>query len=93
MKLIKILIIILFINKSNSFADNFKNFDQWKKDFKIIALANNIEETTFEKVMSNVKNLSKVIEYNRDQTEFYKDNKTYMDKRTSQQKQKHVVHF
>ena len=38
-------------------------------------------------VMSNVKYLPKVIEYDRFQPEFYEDTKTYIGKRTSKQKQ------
>ena len=86
MKLIKLITIIIIFSISKSYADNFKEFDQWKSNFKEIALAKDISETTFDKVMSNVKYLPKVIEYDRFQPEFYEDTKTYIGKRTSKQK-------
>ena len=86
MKLIKLITIIIIFSISKSYADNLKEFDQWKSNFKEIALAKNISEVTFDKVMSNVKFLPKVIEYDRFQPEFYEDTKTYIGKRTSKQK-------
>ena len=86
MKLIKLITIIIIFGISKSYADNLKEFDQWKSNFKEIALAKDISETTFDKVMSNVKYLPKVIEYDRFQPEFYEDTKTYIGKRTSKQK-------
>ena len=86
MKLIKLITIIIIFGISKSYADNLKEFDQWKSNFKEIALAKNISEATFDKVMSNVKFLPKVIEYDRFQPEFYEDTKTYIEKRTSKQK-------
>ena len=86
MKLIKLITIIIIFSISKSYADNLKEFDQWKSNFKEIALAKDISETTFDKVMSNVKYLPKVIEYDRFQPEFYEDTKTYIGKRTSKQK-------
>tara|TARA_A100000164_G_scaffold378725_1_gene421066 strand:- start:322 stop:1320 length:999 start_codon:yes stop_codon:yes gene_type:complete len=85
MKLIKIFLILLFIN-SNSFANNIEDFNNWKKKFKERAMSNNISETTFEIAMANVKFLPKVIEYDRFQPEFYEDTKTYIGKRTSKTK-------
>ena len=69
------------------------NFDEWKKNFKKEALNNNISEKTFDIVMSNVKFLPKVIEYDRYQPEFYEDTKTYISKRTSKKKLKKVLIF
>ena len=88
MKTIKYLIIIflLFFN-SISFA-NDDSFNVWLKKFKIYALKNNISETTFDKSMSNVVFLPKVIKYDRFQPEFYEDTKTYIGKRSSKQKVK-----
>jgi membrane-bound lytic murein transglycosylase B len=86
MKINKYLIIIflLFIN-SISFAKD-DSFNTWLKKFKIYALKNNISEKTFDKSMSNVVFLPKVIKYDRFQPEFYEDTKTYIDKRSSKQK-------
>ena len=94
MKLINILIIFLFVNFTNSFANNeTNNFNKWKLEFKKIALKNNISESTFDKVMSNVKFLPKVIEYDRFQPEFYEDTKTYIQKRTSNKKLNKGINF
>ena len=54
-----------------------------EKNFKSLALKNDISEKTFDTVMSDVKFLPKVIEYDRYQPEFYEDTKTYISKRTS----------
>jgi len=88
MKTIKYLIIIsLLFTNSISFA-NDDSFNVWLKNFKIYALKNNISETTFDKSMSNVVFLPKVIKYDRFQPEFYEDTKTYIGKRSSKQKVK-----
>ncbi len=86
MKLIRFLIIILFSSGLNVFADINLEFEKWKKNFKIIALNNNISEDTFDLVMSNTKFLPNVIKYDRFQPEFYEDTKTYISKRTSNKK-------
>ena len=62
----------------------------WKKNFKKLALNKGISKVTFDKAMSNVKFLPKVIEYDRYQPEFYEDTKTYVSKRTSKKKLKVV---
>ena len=93
MKLIKILLIILITNISNGFANNIEEFNQWKLDFKKIALTKSISETTFDMVMTNVKFLPKVIEYDRFQPEFYEDTQTYIGKRTSKQKLNKGISF
>ena len=71
---------------SKSFAQENIEFNTWKKNFKKVALKNNISENTFNMVMSNAKFLPKVIEYDRYQPEFYEDTKTYITKRTSKKK-------
>jgi membrane-bound lytic murein transglycosylase B len=88
MKQINFFFIILIISFSNLIANDDIEFSEWKKKIKILALANNISEETFDKTMSNVKFLSKVIGYDRHQPEFYEDTKTYISKRTSQKKVK-----
>ena len=77
---------MLLISITSSFVDKSEDFNKWKKEFRIRALANNISANTFDIVMANVKFLSKVIEYDRYQPEFYEDTKTYIGKRTSSQK-------
>tara|TARA_B110001452_G_scaffold44853_1_gene34276 strand:+ start:5006 stop:6004 length:999 start_codon:yes stop_codon:yes gene_type:complete len=63
-----------------------KTFNEWLIDFEKYALKNNISKITFNKTMSNVVFLPKVIKYDRFQPEFYEDTKTYVSKRTSNQK-------
>ena len=86
MKRIKFIIFFILIFISSSFADINTDFENWKVNFKKIALENNISEETFDKVMSNTKFLSDVIKYDRYQPEFYEDTKTYISKRTSTKK-------
>ena len=86
MKLIRLILIILILNIKSGYSNNYE-FDEWKANFKILALNNDISENTFDLVMTNVKYLPKVIEYDRYQPEFYEDTKTYISKRTSKQKQ------
>ena len=75
MKLIKLIVIFLVFSIKFSFAYDVKDFDEWKLKFKKIALKNDISNDTFDIVMSNVKYLPKVIEYDRFQPEFYEDTK------------------
>ena len=86
MRQINIFISLLFISINYSFADINDDFEIWKKNFKIVALKNNISEKTFNLVMSDTKFLSDVIKYDRYQPEFYEDTKTYISKRTSSKK-------
>ena len=93
MKLIILLLIILFSSSLNVFADIDLQFEKWKKNFKIIALNNNISEDTFDLVMSNTKFLPNVIKYDRFQPEFYEDTFTYITKRTSEKKLEKGISF
>jgi len=72
---------------------NSSTFENWKNDFKKIAIKQGISELTFDKAMANVKFLPKVIEYDRYQPEFYEDTNTYVSKRTSQKKLKKGLSF
>ena len=93
MKLTKFLIIFFILGIKFSFAYDAAEFKNWKLNLKTIALKNNISEDTFNLVMSNVKFLPKVIEYDRFQPEFYEDTKTYISKRTSKNKVKKGLSF
>ena len=93
MKLIRLILIFFFLNITNVFADNLKEFNLWKLNFKTVALDNNISESTFDETMTNVKFLPKVIEYDRFQPEFYEDTKTYIKKRTSTKKLEKGIDF
>ena len=88
MKIIRYFIILfLFITNGTLYA-NDDSFNDWLKNFKVYALKNNISELTFNRAMSDVIFLPKVIKYDRFQPEFYEDTKTYIYKRSSQQKVK-----
>ena len=93
MKQISIFFVIFAFLTSNTLAQNFTEFDTWKKQFKVVALKNKISEKTFDLVMSNVVFLPKVIEYDRYQPEFYEDTKTYISKRSSNKKVKKGISF
>ena len=93
MKLIKYILIIFIINFTSSFSNDQIDFLKWKKNFKKIALKNNISETTFDIVMAKVKFLPDVIKYDRYQPEFYEDTKTYISKRTSKKKVSKGIDF
>ena len=93
MKLISQILFLLLLTISNCYSSENINFKEWKKNFKKVALANNISEKTFDEAMENVKFLPKVIEYDRFQPEFYEDTKTYISKRTSIKKLKKGLDF
>ena len=86
MKITKILAFIsvcFFFSITSSYSFTF---NQWKINFKKVALSEGISETTFDNIMKNAIFLPKVIEYDRYQPEFYEDTKTYISKRTSKKK-------
>ncbi len=82
---LSIVFFIVYLPLLNAEENSFK---EWLNEFKIIALNNNISETTFDVAMSNVVYLPKVIKYDRFQPEFYEDTKTYISKRTTKNKVK-----
>jgi len=88
MKIIKYLFILFLLFTHSTVNANNKSFNEWLKAFKTHALKNNISETTFDLVMSDVIFLPKVIKYDRFQPEFYEDTKTYISKRSSNTKVK-----
>ena len=88
MKMNKIFLILFLYLVSLPVMSNEISFSDWLKDFREYALKQNISEKTFNKAMSNVEFLPKVIKYDRFQPEFYEDTKTYISKRTSDQKVK-----
>ena len=93
MKLSNYIFIILILSFTQSLAYSQSDFLVWKKNFKKVALQNNISEVTFNKVMANVKFLPNVIKYDRYQPEFYEDTKTYISKRTSSKKVSKGLNF
>tara|TARA_Y100001958_G_C21185775_1_gene514877 strand:- start:341 stop:1336 length:996 start_codon:yes stop_codon:yes gene_type:complete len=87
MKILAILLkFILIFTFTNLHAN--QDFELWLLDFKKTAVKNGISEKTVNDVMKDAKFLSKVIEYDRYQPEFYEDTKTYVKKRTSNDKVK-----
>ena len=91
MKIIRYFIILFLFFTNSALCGNDDSFNKWLKNFKIYALKNNISEITFNKVMSDVIFLPKVIKYDRFQPEFYEDTKTYITKRSSNQKVKQGI--
>ena len=69
---------------SNVFAN--QDFDLWLKKFQKTAIESGISKKVVNEIMSNVKFLPKVIEYDRYQPEFYEDTFTYIKKRSSNRK-------
>jgi len=92
MKLISFFLIIL-LYFSNAYSNVESDFELWKKEFKVFALANGVSEKTYLKTIPKVKFLPKIIEYDRFQPEFYEDTKTYISKRTSEAKVKKGLEF
>ena len=91
MKIIKYFIILFLFHTNVSLSANDLSFKDWLINFKIHALKNNISESTFDMAMSDVIFLPKVIKYDRFQPEFYEDTKTYITKRSSDQKVKQGI--
>ena len=88
MKMIKFFFILVFTFFMSSSMSDEETFESWLLEFKKYALQKNISEETFNKSMSHVIFLPKVIKYDRFQPEFYEDTKTYISKRTTEQKVK-----
>jgi membrane-bound lytic murein transglycosylase B len=88
MKLIKLSFFLLFLFSPLFATANEQDFEKWKNDFKKRALQNDISENTFNKTMIKTRFLPKVIKYDRYQPEFYEDTKTYISKRSSNDKVK-----
>ena len=93
MKITKLFLTFFVIFFTFTLNCNSSTFENWKNDFKKIAIKRGISELTFDKAMENVKFLPKVIEYDRYQPEFYEDTNTYVSKRTSQKKLKKGLKF
>ena len=88
MKIIKYLLILFLLLFNSTLNANDNLFNKWLKNFKELALKNDISENTFDVAMSDVEFLPKVIKYDRFQPEFYEDTKTYISKRSTDLKTK-----
>ena len=93
MKIIKTFLIITLFSFHNVYADNKVEFENWKDQFKSQALSNDISEKTIDMVMTNVKFLPKVIEYDRFQPEFMKILKHIFQKDHQIRKLKRELNF
>ena len=84
LKFSKIIILSIFIiltfSKSYSAEDNFK---AWLTKFKKYATSKGISASTVESVMGDAKFLSKVIEYDNRQPEFFEKTNEYISKRAT----------
>ncbi len=78
----------IFFIKVFSTAYANEDFNLWLQDFKKSAIKKGISKKTVDETMKDAKFLSKVIEYDRFQPEFYEDTYTYIKKRTNQSKVK-----
>ena len=87
LKIINLTIIINFFLTINLYAQT-QPFQDWLKNFKAKAIQSGISKSVVEDVLSDVKFLPKVIEYDRYQPEFYEDTFSYIKKRTSRKKVK-----
>ena len=85
--ILALLSFIFFINNF-SYANTSNDFDLWLVDFKKKAVNQGISKKTVDSAMKNAKFLSKVIEYDRYQPEFYEDTNTYIKKRANKDRVK-----
>ena len=58
MKQISFIFILVFFIINSAFSNTDIEFQKWKKNFRKVALKNNISETTFDIVMKNSKSVS-----------------------------------
>ena len=86
MKKIKIYIFFLIIITNFKAYSNEVTFNEWKKNFKLIALERGVSLYTIERTIDKSIFLKDVIKYDRYQPEFYEDTKTYISKRANSRK-------
>ena len=84
-KILGLILSFSILIDSDSFAVN-NDFALWKNSFKKRAVQSGVSKEIVEEIMSEAKFLSKVIEYDRFQPEFYEDTFTYINKRSSKKK-------
>ncbi len=84
-KLILLSQLLLFASQLKASDESFNN---WLDNFKNLAQSEGVSKNTINEVLTNVRFLPKVIEYDRYQPEFYEDTHTYISKRTSNNKVK-----
>ena len=88
MKKNKLLLLILINYLLFPLTANSQTFDEWRINFSKYASSQGVSDKTLLLIIDNLKFLPKVIEYDRYQPEFYEDTKTYVSKRSSNNKVK-----
>ena len=86
MKKIKIYVLFLFILINLDVYANDSEFNEWKKNFRLIALQKGVSLKIIESTIDKSIFLKSVIKYDRYQPEFYEDTKTYISKRANTKK-------
>ncbi len=86
MRKIKIYVFFLFILINFNVYANDSEFNEWKKNFKLIALEKGVSLKIIESTIDKSIFLKNVIKYDRYQPEFYEDTKTYISKRANNKK-------
>ena len=88
MKKNKLLLLILINFLLFPLSANSQTFDEWRINFSKYASSQGVSDKTLLLIIDNLKFLPKVIEYDRYQPEFYEDTKTYVGKRSNNNKVK-----
>ena len=86
MKKIKIYVFFLVILINLNVYANDSEFNEWKKNFRLIALEKGVSLKIIESTIDKSIFLKNVIKYDRYQPEFYEDTKTYISKRANNKK-------
>ncbi len=86
MKKIKIYVFFLIILINFEVYANDSEFNEWKKNFRLIALEKGVSLKIIESTVDKSIFLKNVIKYDRYQPEFYEDTKTYISKRANNNK-------
>jgi len=87
LKNIKIIYFLLYLLVLSATANAYNSeFNNWVINFKSEAVKYGVSKKVVDDVLSDVKFLPKVIEYDRYQPEFYEDTFTYIKKRTNSKK-------
>ena len=86
MKKIKIYVFFLFILINFNVYANHSEFNEWKKNFKLMAVEKGVSLKIIESTIDKSIFLKNVIKYDRYQPEFYEDTKTYISKRSNNKK-------
>ena len=88
MKKNKLLLLILINFLLFPLTANSQTFDEWRINFSKYASSQGVSDKTLLLIIDDLKFLPKVIEYDRYQPEFYEDTKTYVSKRSNNNKVK-----